>query len=95
VVVITAAHCLPDLPSPNPASFFEERTYAACLGALGANPTVWAECLFVDPIADIAVLGEPDSQALSDENDAYHLLIDDRPTLPIGKATTEPIQPGS
>jgi hypothetical protein len=90
VVVITAAHCLPHLPSAHPASYIEERTYAAFLGPLGAKPTVWAECRFVDPIADIAVLSEPDAQELSDENDAYHRLTDDRPTLPIGKATREP-----
>jgi hypothetical protein len=29
---------------------------------------VWAECLFVDPIADLAVLGAPDSQELHDKN---------------------------
>ena len=27
---------------------------------------MWATCLFADPIADIAVLGQPDNQALSD-----------------------------
>jgi hypothetical protein len=90
VVVITAAHCLPRLPPAHPASYVEERTYARFLGPLGSKPTVWAECLFVDPIADIAVLSEPDAQELSDENDAYHVLIDDRPTLPITKATREP-----
>ena len=28
---------------------------------------VWAECLFADPVADIAVLGVPDEQYLSSE----------------------------
>jgi hypothetical protein len=31
--------------------------------------------MFVDPIADIAVLGSPDDQALSDQADAYEELM--------------------
>ena len=38
------------------------------------EPTVWAEWLFVDPVADIAALGTPDSQALSDQAVAYDEL---------------------
>ncbi len=69
-LVITAAHCLPRFPPCHAASYLEERTYAALLGVLGRKkPTVWAECLFVDPVADIAVLGPPDDQELSDEYD--------------------------
>ena len=34
-----------------------------------------AECLFVDPVADIAVFCSPDNQALSDEADAYEQLL--------------------
>jgi len=38
-----------------------DRTYKRLLGTLDAKElTVWAECLFVDPIADLAVLGVPD-----------------------------------
>ena len=48
-IVVTAAHCLPHLPSAHPASYTEERTYPGLLGPLGGEPTVWAECLFVDP----------------------------------------------
>ena len=59
MVVITAAHCLPSLPPPHPFSHTEERTYANFIGPLGTEPTVWAECLFVDPVADIAVLAHP------------------------------------
>src|SRR5262245_11700488 len=57
--VITAAHCLPHLPLPNPAPPIEERFYENLLGRIGDSPTAGAECLFVDPIADIAVLGDP------------------------------------
>jgi hypothetical protein len=65
-LVLTAAHCLPHLPPANPMSHTEERTYEALLGPLGAEPTVWAECLFADPVADIAILDGPDNQALFD-----------------------------
>lgn len=34
-----------------------------------------AECLFADPIADVAVLDEPDRQDLPEEHDAYEALI--------------------
>lgn len=84
--VITAAHCLPHLPPAHPFSFAEERTYHNFLGPLGIQqPTVSAECVFVDPISDIAVLGEPDNQAYLDGQwDAYLSLVDERPTVRIG-----------
>jgi hypothetical protein len=62
--VITAAHCLPHMPPAAAAAGVEEKTYGKLLGPLGSEPTVWAECKFVDPVADIAVLGEPDYQEL-------------------------------
>jgi hypothetical protein len=81
-VVITASHCLPTdsdggliLPPSHPGAYLHEITYQKLLGPLGGEPTVWAECLFVDPIADIAVLGSPDNQALSAEADAYEELV--------------------
>src|SRR5262252_6320371 len=59
-LVITAAHCLPFLP-PAP-SFFEpkERIFGPLIARLGDEPRAWAVCRFVDPVADIAVLGSPD-----------------------------------
>jgi hypothetical protein len=74
-VVITAAHCLPFFPLAHPGSYLQERTYRDLLAPLGASPTVWAECLFADPIADVAVLGSPDDQALFDQADAYEQLM--------------------
>jgi hypothetical protein len=74
-IVITAAHCLPFLPPCHAFSYLEDRTYKALLGLLGQEPTVWAECLFADPVADIAVLGEPDSQELSEQWDAFEALV--------------------
>jgi hypothetical protein len=80
-VVITAAHCLPHdadgrliLPPAHPFSYLQEKTWML-LGPLGAEPTVLAECLFVDPVADIAVLGSPDTQALIEEAEAYEKLV--------------------
>ena len=58
-LVIMAAHCLPFLPPAQ--SFFEPkaRVYGPLLARLGDEPRAWAVCRFVDPIADIAVLGSP------------------------------------
>jgi hypothetical protein len=85
-VIITAAHCLDDLPPAHPISYTEERTYPSMLGPLGAEPTVSAECLFADPIADIAVFGTPDSQDFSDEADAYESLLAAVAPLPVADA---------
>jgi hypothetical protein len=85
-IVITAAHCLPDLPRCHPGSDPQERTYQALLGSLGQEPTVWAECLFADPIGDIAVLGAPDDQKL---HVAYEKLVTAIGPLPIGDAAEE------
>ena len=89
--VITASHCIPHLPPAHPASHLEERTYPNLLGRIGESPTVWAECLFADPVADIAVLGEPDGQELYDECNAYCNLMPDEP-LTIGD-TPQDYQP--
>jgi hypothetical protein len=75
LIIITAAHCLPHLPPPHPAMYLEERTYQRLLGPLGSEPMVWAECLFADPVADIAVLGSPDNQALYKEAESYEQLL--------------------
>jgi hypothetical protein len=45
------------------------------LAPLGGKPAIWAECLFVDPVADIAVLGQPDSQVLWEQAAAYGELV--------------------
>jgi hypothetical protein len=84
-IVITAAHCLEHarladgtegLPPCHPWRYLEEEVYPKLLGPLGAEPSVWAACLFVDPIADVAVLGQPDTQSLSDEADTYDALVE-------------------
>jgi hypothetical protein len=86
-LVITAAHCLPYLPPPHPASFPEERTYEKLLSALEEEPAIRAECLFVDPIVDVAVLCAPDDQVWRDESEAYETFVDARATLRLAPVT--------
>src|SRR5260370_21749997 len=88
-IVITAAHCLPNLPPPHPCAYLEELTYRRLLGPLGTEPTVWAHILFVDPVADIAVLGAPDGQVLSEQADTYEALMASAHPLAVAEA---PIQ---
>lgn len=89
--VITAAHCLPQLPPAAAAALCYERTYQDLLGTLdGKKSGIFAESLFVDPVADIAVLGEPDHQSYFAESENYHDLIDNAPTLKVGRAATGP-----
>ena len=87
--VITAAHCLPHLPPAHPASDATERTYPRLLASLGKEASVAAECLFADPVADVAVLGSPDNQALSDGAKAYGEMMERAIPLPI-KAMSGP-----
>ena len=88
-LVITAAHCLSHFPPCVAFSHLEERTYQDLLAPLGEPPKVWAECLFVDPIGDIAVLGSPDSQALSAQSEAYEALVESTAPLVIGDAPNQ------
>ena len=95
--IITAAHCLPErpdgqkLPPPHGFSDLSDRTYANLLAPLGEQPSVWCECLFVDPIADVAVLGTPDNQGLSDEADAYEALVGAATPLTVAEPSSQPI----
>ena len=86
-LVVTAAHCLPNLPLAHAYPYPEERFYQDLLGSLDTTKSnVCSECLFADPVADIAVLGCPDEHGLVEEADAYHALTDDVPALTIDKA---------
>jgi len=94
-LVVTAAHCLPHLPPALACAFAYERTYTALLGPLGdSKASIMAECLFVDHVADIAVLGEPDVQAMSaivkKEKDlfAFETFIDATEALRLGNMLT-------
>ena len=65
-LVITAAHCLPFIPPALPSFGIEARTYGPLLAPCGEAPRVWAVCRFVDPIADVAVLGSPNAPHADD-----------------------------
>jgi hypothetical protein len=95
-LVITAAHCLEHarlangtkgLPPSHPLRYPQDETYPKLLGPLGAKPTVWATCLFVDPMADIAVLGRPDE--LPDQAEAYEELLGSLPALVVADAPAQ------
>jgi hypothetical protein len=86
-LILTTANCLPHLSHPDAGSDFRDRTFFDLLGPLQSDPTVSAECLFVDPVADVAVLGEPKS-LLDAEKDAYRALVETSGTLRIGVLTT-------
>ncbi|PYF03842.1 hypothetical protein BJ122_10599 [Rhodopseudomonas faecalis] len=75
-LVITAAHCLPSLPPAMPAAYTEEKTFPRLLGPLGGGPSVAAECLFVDPVADIAILGQADYEFEEENCGAYQNLVE-------------------
>jgi hypothetical protein len=47
---------------------------------------VWAECVFADPIADLAVLSAPDGHQLCEQADAFKELVTIRPALKIADA---------
>jgi hypothetical protein len=83
--VITAAHCLPHFPPCITFSHEYEKTYPKLIGPLAKEPTVTATCYFVDPIADIAVLGVPDYQVYFDESHAYDELTESSGALSIGR----------
>lgn len=50
---------------------------------------IWGDCWFVDPVADIAILGAPDSQALSEQYDAYEEWIERADPIGIGRLRVE------
>jgi hypothetical protein len=52
---------------------------------LGEKPSAWAECLFVDPIGDIAVIGPPDEQVFFGKMEAYRSLMEDAVSISISK----------
>ena len=84
--VVTAAHCFYDkLPVPHGARSSHEVTYRNLIGPLGDKRRVSAECVFVDPIADIAVFGTPDTQDRWEEAQAYEELTGEVEAFRIGK----------
>lgn len=86
-LVITAAHCLPFIPPALPSFGIEARTYGPLLAPRGEAPRVWAVCRFVDPIADVAVLGSPNAP----HADEYKALMATATVLPIADRVRHPV----
>jgi len=87
IIIITAAYCLPFLPTGFGIGYVDERTYSKLLAGLGQEPAITAECLFVDPVADIAVLGPPDYQVF-DASD-YDTLVQGIEPLAVSAVITD------
>jgi hypothetical protein len=92
--IITAAHCLPMdcewdviLPYTPREGYTEERTYRKLLASLDGEPAISAECLFVDLVADIAVLGRPDGQIYFEEANAFDQLVESATPIEITDAS--------
>jgi hypothetical protein len=51
-------------------------TFRRFIGPIGSKRAAAAECFFVSPIADIAVLGSPDNQALFEQAEQYEAFLD-------------------
>jgi Trypsin-like peptidase domain len=86
-LVITAAHCLPFLPAALSCLGLEARIYGRLLAPRGEEPRARAVCRFVDPIADIAVLGAPDNL----DADDYKALTGTATALPFGDPVRHPV----
>lgn len=91
-LVITAAHCLEQLPPAIAGGTGNsDEIQKDLLGSLdGKIKDIWAECLFADPIGDIAVLGCPDYQLFDDQAEAYRAFVEEAPIVRIGPAKTGP-----
>jgi hypothetical protein len=81
------AHCLPFLPPALPSFGPEARTYGPLLAPRGEAHRAWAVCRFLDPIADIAVLGSPKAP----HADNYKALTATATALPIADRVRQPV----
>jgi hypothetical protein len=83
-LVITAAACLPHLPSSNIDPFVDQRSFSNLLAPLRGQPCVCAQCLFVDPVSNLAVMGPVEGEGLIAEVRDYEALMQSVGTLQIG-----------
>jgi hypothetical protein len=72
VFILTAAHCLPQLPD----AAVQEEGYVT----VGPHRTL-AHVVFADPCADVAVLDAPDDQQRPEEAEAFNELVATLPAL--------------
>ena len=88
--VVTASHCLPYLPPAHPGADLSETTFKELLGPIGGPQTIWAECVFVNPVVDLAVLCTPDNQELWNQAAAFADLTDEVAPFALGSLTFAP-----
>jgi Trypsin-like peptidase domain len=85
-LIATAAHCLSKLPPCHTFMYLNEKTWKNLIGPLGGKPSVAVECLFADPLSDLAVLGPPDDEELYEQFEAYEAFVESAIPLPIAEA---------
>ena len=83
--VITAAHCVEQPPKPHACNGTIDLVYPNFLGFIGGPRNVWAECLFIDPVADVAVFGAPDCQALPEHAEVYQEFAEQAAIFGLGR----------
>ena len=89
LVIVTAAHCLGDLPPAHSWAYQHER-YRKLVAPIDKPPAIIVESLFVDPVADLAVVGPVDGQQWPEEEDAYNELVEAALPLPIANCRNGP-----
>ena len=88
-VVVTAAHVLPNLPPAHGDPRPEDKIYPV-VGPLDCEtPSIKTECLFANPVADLAILGEADVEVYEEgENeDAFLDLVEEATALSLTRLT--------
>jgi hypothetical protein len=88
-LIMTAAHCLPEMPPCHTGMYLHEKTYSNLVGPLGEKPSLTVECLFADPISDLAVLGGPDDQELYKQCEAYEEFVESLTPFVVADAEKE------
>jgi hypothetical protein len=88
-VIVTAAHLLPNLPPAHGDPRPEDKIYPV-VGPLDCEtPSIKTECLFANPVADLAILGEADVEVYEEgENeDAFLDLVEEAIALSLTRLT--------
>jgi hypothetical protein len=68
------------------------RTFPRLLAGVGKRRAVWAEYLFIYPIANITVLGCPDLSTLGTIAERYTAFVNARTAIPIAEfSATDPL----
>jgi hypothetical protein len=79
--VVTAARCLRRLPLYEENPDHRDWIYRDLIGPFDAAVTV--ACMFIDLVADLAVLGSPENWELDEVVEAFEALVASAPAIPI------------